>query len=212
MDMGETEKYTRTLRLREGWLCLDFANTASWRASNQLTEHLRSYSDLVAWAHEKGLLTSEEQEHLLRRATLDPNAAEATLRQAIELRECIYRIFSAIANGRTVKQSDLDFINEALAEATTHFRVIADAEGFVWDWERGDVCDSMLWPVVRSAVNLLTSEDLGRVGECADERGCGWLFFDTSRNRSRRWCSMEECGNRAKARLHYKRQRLHEQM
>ncbi|MFN3983711.1 MAG: ABATE domain-containing protein, partial [Caldilinea sp.] len=95
--MGETETYGRTLRLREGWLCLDFANTASWHASDHPTEHLRTYSDLAVWAQEKGLLTSEEQEHLLRKATLEPNAAEAALRQAVELRECIYRIFSAIA-------------------------------------------------------------------------------------------------------------------
>lgn len=203
--MGETETYGRTLRLREGWLCLDFANTASWHASDHPTEHLRTYSDLAVWAQEKGLLTSEEQEHLLRKATLEPNAAEATLRQAVELRECIYRIFSAIANRRTVEQSDLDFLNEALAAATTHFRVVVADKGFVWGWEKGDGYDAMLWPIVRSAVNLLTSEDLERVGECADERGCGWLFLDTSRNRSRRWCSMEDCGNRAKARLHYKR-------
>lgn len=206
--MGEAATYTRTLHLREGWLCLDFANTASWHASNHPTEHLCTYSDLVVWAQEKGLLTDEEQEHLLHKATLEPQAAEATLRQAIELRECIYRIFSATANRRPVKQPDLDFLNTALAETTTHFRVVAAGEGFMWDWEKEVGYDAMLWPVVRSAANLLTSEALERVGECADEHGCGWLFFDTSRNRSRRWCSMEDCGNRAKARLHYKRHKV----
>jgi predicted RNA-binding Zn ribbon-like protein len=66
----------------------------------------------------------------------------------------------------------------------------------------------MLWPVARSAADLLTSaEELARVGQCADDRGCGWLFFDTSRNHSRRWCAMKDCGNRAKARRHYRRQR-----
>jgi predicted RNA-binding Zn ribbon-like protein len=64
----------------------------------------------------------------------------------------------------------------------------------------------MLWPVVRDAADLLTSKELNRVGRCADER-CGWLFVDTSRNRSRRWCSMESCGNRAKARRHYRKSR-----
>jgi len=60
--------------------------------------------------------------------------------------------------------------------------------------------------VVHDAAGLLTSEKLDRVEECADDR-CGWLFLDVSRNRSRRWCAMEDCGNRAKARRHYKRKR-----
>ena len=61
----------------------------------------------------------------------------------------------------------------------------------------------MLWPVVQSAVDLMTSPELDRVGQCADDRGCGWLFVDTTKNRSRRWCDMRDCGNRAKARRHY---------
>ena len=60
----------------------------------------------------------------------------------------------------------------------------------------------MLWPVAHSAAELLISDDLDRVKQCADDRGCGWLFVDTSRNRSRRWCSMESCGNRAKVQRH----------
>jgi predicted RNA-binding Zn ribbon-like protein len=65
----------------------------------------------------------------------------------------------------------------------------------------------MLWPILRSAAEVLTSEKRTRLGQCADDRGCGWLFLDTSKNRSRRWCDMEDCGNRAKARRHYLRER-----
>ena len=64
----------------------------------------------------------------------------------------------------------------------------------------------IFWPIAHSAVDLLTSEDIDRVGQCGDDRGCGWLFFDTNRNHSRRWCRMEDCGNRAKAHRHYHRQ------
>lgn len=62
----------------------------------------------------------------------------------------------------------------------------------------------MLWPVARSAAELLTSPDAQRVRECA-LRSCSWLFVDRSRNRRRRWCDMKTCGNRAKARRHYRR-------
>jgi len=63
----------------------------------------------------------------------------------------------------------------------------------------------MLWPVTRAAVDLLLSDSLAQVGQCADDRGCGLLFIDTSRNHSRQWCSMDACGNRAKAQRHYRR-------
>lgn len=86
-------------------------------------------------------------------------------------------------------------------------RVLAVGPGFAWTWpeEAADLARP-LWPVARSAAELLTSPDLGRVHECLGDN-CGWLFLDTSRNRRRTWCSMEGCGNRAKARRHYARRR-----
>ncbi|MCX6026505.1 MAG: CGNR zinc finger domain-containing protein [Chloroflexi bacterium] len=69
----------------------------------------------------------------------------------------------------------------------------------------GKVRGFVLWPVMRSAAELLTSDLASRVGQCQDDRGCGWLFIDTSRNHTRRWCAMGDCGNRAKARRHYLR-------
>lgn len=204
----ETEKYIRVLDLQEGWLCLDFANTAEWHASDEPIEGLDSYADLVAWAQRKGILTDRETAHLLRTAEVRPADAAAVLDQAVALREVIYRVFSAVAAGSSPDAGDLAALNAAVAQALAHLRVVGTQEGFDWDWDGDeDALDQMLWPVVHSAVDLLTSDELERVGECADDRGCGWLFLDTSRNRSRRWCSMEDCGNRAKVRRHYERQR-----
>src|ERR671930_579256 len=73
------------------------------------------------------------------------------------------------------------------------------ANGFAW------VADDVLAPVVWSAAELLTSGPLERVRECPGDDTCGWLFLDTSRNGSRRWCDMRTCGNRAKARRYYRR-------
>jgi predicted RNA-binding Zn ribbon-like protein len=67
-----------------------------------------------------------------------------------------------------------------------------------------DELDRMLWPVARSAADTLTSGDLKRVRRCA-RQGCDWLFVDTSKNRSRRWCSMSMCGSRVKAGRYYRR-------
>ena len=104
--------------------------------------------------------------------------------------------------------ADLDALNATLARALPHLRIVPEADAYAWNWAgEEDALDSMLWPVARSAGDLLTSDELKRVGECQGD-GCGWLFLDMSRNRSRRWCDMGDCGNRAKARRHYHRQKV----
>lgn len=202
----EDNHYARSLQLQEGWLCLDFANTVEWHASVQPTEHLGDYTGLVAWAKRRGLLSQAEAERLLHQAALRPQESAGVYARGVDLRETIYRIFSGLVHGERAQAEDLDKLNGFLCADATHFRIAQGSEGFVWDWQTTEsTLDSMLWPVARSAAHLLTSPELERVGQCADDRGCGWLFLDTSRNRSRRWCSMEGCGNRAKVRQHYKR-------
>jgi predicted RNA-binding Zn ribbon-like protein len=86
-------------------------------------------------------------------------------------------------------------------------RVIRNESGFTWGWDKqSDALDRMLWPVARSAADLLTSDHLNRVHQCGG-KDCTWLFVDTSRNHSRQWCDMGDCGNRAKARRFYQRTR-----
>ena len=120
----------------------------------------------------------------------------------------IFRVFSALAAGKSPAPVNLRTLSAMRAMGTADFQIVVARAGYVWDW-RGitDAPPALLAPIVNSATDLLTSSHLRRVGQCADDRGCGWLFFDASRNRSRRWCSMEDCGNRAKARLHYSRRR-----
>ena len=203
--MDEAGTKAGTLTLLGGWLCLDFANTADWHASDQPVEYLTSYAELVAWSRHAGILAEEQGERLLKAAARCPADAAAVLQKALSLREAIYRIFSAISSGSRPPAADLAAFNAELGRSLACSRIALTAEGFAWDWNGGeDTLDRMLWPVVRDAAELLTSEELDRVGQCADDR-CGWLFLDSSRNRSRRWCSMEDCGNRAKARRHYRR-------
>jgi predicted RNA-binding Zn ribbon-like protein len=219
------------LKLLGGRLSLDFANTADWHASDHPVEFLTSYADLVAWSQRVGLLTDHQAQRLLKEAARRPEGATAVLERAIALREAIYRIFSAISHGHPPQAADLATFNAELSRALAQSQIVSTlrqpfdpstglragsaqdkaqdtaVEGFAWDWAGAeDALDQMLWPVVHDAADLLTSEELDRVGQCADDR-CGWLFLDTSRNRSRRWCSMEDCGNRAKVRRHYERKR-----
>ena len=189
-------------------LCLDFANTATWHASDQPVEKLNHYSDLVAWAEAANLLNDKQAKQLNEMALQQPAQAESTLRRAIELREAIYGILVAWINGRSPDTNDLTIFNRAFAQTLAHSKLITASESFAWSWQTDEVAlNHMLWPIVRSAANLLTTpEILARVGQCADDRGCGYLFLDVSKNRSRRWCDINDCGNRAKQRRYYRRQ------
>ncbi len=205
--MGGTASGAVALSLIGGRLCLDFANTVGSHAGEHPNEYLRSYRDLVAWSRHAGILTDAEERHLLEAAEGRPGEAGVVLERAVALREAIYRIFSAVAAGRVPDEADLETLNVALARALVHARIVPAGDGFAWAWrdEQGAL-DRMLWPVARSAADLLTDGELDRVRECANDT-CGWLFLDLSRNRSRRWCDMRDCGNRIKARRHYQRRR-----
>lgn len=190
-----------------GDLSLDYANTKNWHASEHPIEGLNEYEDVVAWGEAAGLLTSQEVEHLHLLALDRPDQARADYEKAINLREAIYRIFSCHYASRPIASTDLELFNSIVQDAMAHLKLVPEHGGFQWEWANDSVDIGMiLWPVARAASELMTSEQISRVRECEDDRGCGYLFIDHSKNRSRRWCSMESCGNRAKARRHYARQ------
>lgn len=193
------------LDLIGGQLCLDFVNTVGAHDTDQPEEHLRNYADLVAWSRHAGALTADEARALLDAAARRPAEAATALTRAVALREALYRLFSRIAAGAEPAEDDLASVNAALAAMLARSRLVPAAGGFTWAWAGpADALDRPLWPVLHSTADLLTTGELQRVRECAGE-GCGWLFVDLSRNRSRRWCDMRDCGNRAKARRHYQR-------
>ncbi len=204
--MTGTALTANNMKLLGGALCLDFANTANWHKSEHPVELLNTYEDLVGWSRHADILSDVDAGTLLREAAGQPDVAEAVRVQAVELREAIYRIFSAIAEDDRPDVNDLELLNAALGPALSKARIVEGPDGFTWDWAgEAAMLDRMLWPVARSAAELLASAQLDRARQCADEK-CGWLFLDMSRNRSRRWCSMEYCGNRNKARTYYRRQ------
>lgn len=200
----EQDRPTPAFDFSGGALCLDFTNTVGDRERPE-SERLRGYSDLVAFAREAGLLTEGEAARLEGRAKRDPQAATVAFDRGHELREILYRTFSALAASRPPDADDLERLNTALSEALSRLRLERRGADFVWTWAAPDEpLEAPLWPVLRSAAELLTSEEREKIRECGGS-DCTWLFVDRSRNRSRRWCSMETCGNRAKARRHYRR-------
>ncbi|MCL4395356.1 MAG: ABATE domain-containing protein [Chloroflexi bacterium] len=189
-----------------GRLCLDFANTAGDHSAEHPSEYLATYGDLVVWSERAGILGIKVASKLLDKARSHPAIATRVLSRAIGLREAIFRIFSAASRGNRPDQADLDRLNGWLKAASEHSSVGLAEHGYAWQWDAGEQLDRMLWEVARSAADLLTSIDLNRVSQCGNA-DCGWLFVDTSKNHSRRWCDMSDCGNRVKARRYYGRQR-----
>jgi len=196
-----------------GRLCLDFINTVSGRGPNPEAvggdrdyadavekERLVGFRDLVRWGRAAGVLTTAEAAALERAARAEPAKASHVVGRARVLREAMYRLFTAVVERWKPDASDLAVLNRELGQARAHERLASGMRGIAWTWNAGGTdLDRVLWPTVRSAADLLTSEELKRVNQCGGE-DCRWLFLDTSRNRSRRWCDMAECGNRAKVR------------
>lgn len=175
---------------------LDLANTVNARP-RPARDGLERYEDLIAWAVAAGVVDADAAESL---RGVDPVTAQRELRDARELRETVYRVFSAIAAGRPVDALDIDALLASHAAALPFATLRRGSGGrFELAWsDRG----AIVGPLAQSAVDLLRGGPLRQVKECPS---CGWLFLDQSRNGSRRWCSMETCGSRDKMRRYHRR-------
>ena len=194
--------------LNAGRLCLDFANTVRARPLSDKIELINDYTSLLSWARQATILTPGEAAALTETAREQPRAAADALAQARSLREALYGVFSALAAGLPAPTTDLHTINRAIGKAMARAGLSPSPRGgFEWSWPDAPLgADRVAWWVARSAAELLTSNDLTGVRECAGY-DCGRLFMDGTKNRSRRWCAMASCGNRAKGRRHYERRR-----
>lgn len=204
--MDDTLTKAATHKLVGGALCLDFVNTLGAATSDQPTEYIPEYQTLVVWSAHAGLLTDADAAHLLAQATQRPAESSMVLQDAHQLRALFHRLFIAVAQGTELSVEDLALFNARLAPAAGQTRVSPTATGYAWTWaDDPDALDRMLWPIVRSAADVLVTGDLSRVRVCGGDRR-GWVFVDTSKNRSRRWCDMQDCGNVAKVRRFRTRQ------
>lgn len=192
--------------LSGGSLCLDFVNTLSDRGG-QPEEHVHSYADLLEFARQAAGMPEGEVEELATAAARDPAAADRVVAEARDQREVMYRIFGAIADGGAPSDADLDTLNSVLVAGLARARLVREGDAYRWSWAGECTClERPVWQISHSAADLLASGRLDRVRRCGSDT-CEWLFLDGSRNRSRRWCDMSTCGNREKARKHYRKAR-----
>lgn len=188
--------------------CLDLVNTVAWRgvAPAARKDRLTSFEAAIRWAGRAGVLDAAAVRRLRDAARAEPARAAAVHGQLVELRESVNALFTDAG----ADDAALATLNRVLATVPARRALVRDGGTFAWSSHGGGEpagpIAALLAPLAWSAADLLTGGQRLRVRRCADA-DCGWLFLDTSRAGSRRWCSMETCGNRAKARRHHARQR-----
>ena len=184
---------------------LDLVNTVDWTSRGPENDRLTDYARLTRWAEGAGIVSRREGERLRREAAARPREAQAAYDAALWLRHVLQRLVASLAAGEK-PGSSLDELNDLLAGALKRLRIVPAPKAKTgqspveWEWEgRQDDLESLLWPVLRSAADLLTSAEARRVRVCPS-LDCGWTYVDRSRNGMRRWCQMEVCGTLEKTR------------
>src|SRR5262245_38173396 len=201
----ETPTHIARHRIVGGDLALDFLNTLDGPPDGPVeNDALLAYEDLVLWARYVGELGDRDATKLIATGRRDPGGAAAVLEQAKALRSDFYAVFASAAHGVAPSPAGLAAIRDAEAEALAHAQLIPDGELLSWSWDGDRELARPLRPIVHAAVELLTSDRLERVKACG---GCRYLFVDASKNGSRRWCAMEDCGTEAKSKTYVARRR-----
>ena len=166
----------RGFRFHGGHVALDLAATLAGRLKQQQREKLATPADLDPWLVASGL------------AAVQPHATDGDVKLARELREAIYAL--AIGTG---SKEDRERLNAVAAADAAPPQL--DASGKLV--HRGTAAQ-LLGTIAQQAVELFGGPNFTRIRQCEGD-GCALLFVDLSRSGARRWCSMETCGNRAKA-------------
>ncbi len=165
-------------------ICVRFTNTVGARLGPKPVNRLNSPEVLEQWMSKHGLLD----------ASVGLDAAH--LDRALALREALFGIFSAMAAEKPPQAEDVDTLNGELVEALAKIELTDSLE---WSLAERDAAERAFMLIALSGAGLITSDDSARIRICAGDT-CGWVLIDHSKNRSRRWCSMSDCGNLEKAR------------
>jgi len=180
-----------------GDLSLDFVNTVHDRHEEPLRDLLLNYLDLVIWVYSANAINDSQKEKLLQKGLENQIKANQVYKDSLQLREAFYDFILNLINQDETSSANIQLINQRVSRVFSNLELTQLEGRFVLDWKAESFgLESVLWPITRAFADLVTSEDISRIKKCPN---CGYLFVDNSKNKSRRWCSMEICGNRVKA-------------
>jgi predicted RNA-binding Zn ribbon-like protein len=192
--MGDVNRFQRV----GGHPAIDFVNTLGGLPEAPDDEYVFGYGDLVTFVEAGHLLDPQTVQRLRRTAESAPVPALAILERARQLRDSLDRLLRGWLNDEPPPGGDLDVVRQEYVAALTHATLQTSGGAYDWTWgAHRDALDQPLWALAAQAVDLLRS---GRQHELSRCGHCRWLFLDTSRNHSRRWCSMSSCGSVMKMR------------
>ncbi|WP_037062942.1 CGNR zinc finger domain-containing protein [Pseudonocardia acaciae] len=174
-----------SFRFRAGRPSLDLCSTLLWR-HREPVEQLRDPADLARWLCAAGLCGDGAR------------ATPEQLASARALREAGYRLFGRHLAGRAPDAADIAVVN-ATAAHPDRFPQLTPSGGV--RWSAGEPVAAALATVARDCIDVLTGPLADRLRECAAP-DCAFLFVDTSRPGTRRWCAQNRCGNRQHVRDH----------
>ena len=198
-------------RLVGGHPVLDLVNTVAPRAAGvEPSEALNDVTDLLIWARRVELVDPAESNGVARAWRATPATGPQALRATIEIREASYAVLAGRLGVARAPSADA-----ALERLTLHWSAAAARCRLGPDDNAAarlvvGTLPALVIPdrLAHAAIELLTRADLERMRVCpTEDGGCGWLFLDHSRNGSRRWCAMEDCGSQAKSRRLTERRR-----
>ena len=189
----------RVFELSGGHPALDLVNTLDWRFRESGPEELlNNYGDLVAFAEQTGLLSAADARKLMR--NVPENKAAKVVEAVRELRESAAEVLYAAVDGTRPSAAALRRVEACFSEAKEHQELRWNGEKLDWTLRHAaSLPGSPLWLLSLSTAAFMTSEQMHLVRGCGNAE-CRWLFVDTSKNHTRRWCNMKICGNRMKAR------------
>jgi predicted RNA-binding Zn ribbon-like protein len=205
MSIGQLK--INAIRLVGGVNVLDYLNTCDGRrpgtSLKAVVDKLSNLEEIVHWFLHAGLIGEAEHARCVELVQQSSWHSLTAFRQLIDFRESLYRLFLPVALGEAVERGELAALNEVVVSTASQRVLVSTAEGFVWSWRPSETLDGMtagfMGRIAVQAATLLTSPDLARLKSCALS-DCDWLFVDTSKNGRRRWCQMNVCGAKEKAR------------
>jgi predicted RNA-binding Zn ribbon-like protein len=195
LDPGD---YRGTYKFVGNRLCLDLINTVSWPDQERRHDWLDRYPNLIAWAEQAGILSPSNASALLVIGTGDAARAGRVLGEAHRQRAVLGDVLAPIVQGGVPSGAAIDALNALLGPAAARRQLAMSPPA--WTWAPVEAPEHVTAPAIYDAAELIVDGDRTRLGLCP---ACGWLYYDTTRNRSRRWCDMADCGSREKARSYY---------
>jgi len=204
MPIGQLK--INAIRLVGGVGVLDYLNTCDGRrpgtALREVVDKLSNMEEVVHWFLHAGLIEGREHERFLELVRGSSWHSLTAFRQLIEFRESLYRLFLPVALGESIEPASLDALNEALTHSAARRVLVSTPAGVIWRWRTcetlEDMTSGLTGRLAVQAAELLTSPELSRLRACGTP-DCDWLFIDTSKNGRRRWCQMNVCGAKEKA-------------